>query len=91
MNLSGTLNAFRALASPRLLLPHHTVASFDLLPHPLHTALARADGAHPDIRAVVLDKDNCITVPDALELYRPYEVGIYINTQSLPLPLPLPS
>ncbi|QIW94862.1 hypothetical protein AMS68_000380 [Peltaster fructicola] len=63
-NLSGTLNAFRVLFSPSLSIPHATVSHFSHLPTPLATAFTAArSGKQPDIRAVVLDKDNCFAVP----------------------------
>ena len=54
-NLSASVNILRALASPSLLVPHATVPSFAQLAPPL------IPGA--DIRAVVLDKDNCFAAP----------------------------
>lgn len=63
-NLSGTLNAFRILFSPSLSIPQATVSHFSHIPTPLATAFPlRSNGKHPDIRAVVLDKDNCFAVP----------------------------
>ncbi|KAF8450027.1 mitochondrial PGP phosphatase [Kalaharituber pfeilii] len=74
-NLSATLNALRALKSPTLLLPHGTVSSFDQIPYPLSSAFAHVspDGKPPDIRAVVLDKDNCFAIPHHLEVYGQYK------------------
>ncbi|KAL5120020.1 hypothetical protein ACEQ8H_002118 [Pleosporales sp. CAS-2024a] len=76
MNISGTLNVFRLLRDPTLCLPQHTVSTFNHLPIPLSTALAkRDDGAGKngvDIRAVVLDKDNCFAVPHTNEIHPPY-------------------
>jgi phosphatidylglycerophosphatase GEP4 len=67
-NLSGTLNALRVLKNPALCYPHLTIPTFDHLPVPLSPALKA------DIRAVVLDKDNCFAVPYALEVYPAYRV-----------------
>jgi phosphatidylglycerophosphatase GEP4 len=78
LNISGTFNVLRLLVNPALCLPHHTVATFDQLPVPLSSAFHRAgtkasDGkAHPDIRAVVLDKDNCFAVPHQNEIHAAY-------------------
>ncbi|KAF2806576.1 HAD-superfamily phosphatase [Mytilinidion resinicola] len=73
MNISGTLNVFRLIRDPALCLPHHTVSTFNHLPVPLSRAFAARDGeAKVDIRAVVLDKDNCFAVPHADEVYKPY-------------------
>lgn len=74
MNVSGTLNAFRLLFHPTLCLPHHKVSTFDQLPVPLCQALRSRNGEKkPDIRAVILDKDNCFAVPNADHVYPPYE------------------
>ncbi|PWW79613.1 HAD-superfamily phosphatase [Tuber magnatum] len=66
-NLSATLNALRILKSPTLLYPQLTIPTFDYLPVPLSPALKG------DIRAVILDKDNCFTVPYAKEVYPAYK------------------
>ncbi|KAA8618581.1 hydrolase of the HAD superfamily [Pyrenophora tritici-repentis] len=77
MNISGTLNVFRLLREPTLCLPQHTVSTFNHLPIPLSKAFPRKDGANgqkeADIRAVVLDKDNCFAVPHTNEIHKPYE------------------
>jgi phosphatidylglycerophosphatase GEP4 len=81
-NISGTLSAFRLLRDPSLCLPHHTVPTFAHLPVPLSPALAPGGNAGgdekkrtaPDIRAVVLDKDNCFAVPHSNEIYPAYKV-----------------
>jgi phosphatidylglycerophosphatase GEP4 len=78
MNISGTLNVFRLLRDPTLCLPQHTVSTFNHLPIPLSKAVARKDGAKDpkevDIRAIVLDKDNCFAVPHTDEIHPPYNV-----------------
>ncbi|KAK0664187.1 Phosphatidylglycerophosphatase GEP4 [Lasiodiplodia hormozganensis] len=73
MNLSGTLNVFKLLRDPALCLPHHTVSTFSQLPVPLSRGLTRPDGKAVDIRAVVLDKDNCFAVPHANEVHPEYK------------------
>lgn len=74
VNLSGTINALRLLFNPSLCLPHHTVATFDQLPIPLSTAFAaRDDEKKPDIRAVILDKDNCFAIPYRNNVHEPYQ------------------
>ena len=73
LNLSASLNIFKLLAKPSLCLPHATVATFDDLPIPLNKAFA-TNGRQPDIRAVVLDKDDCFATPDHNEVYAPYKV-----------------
>ncbi|OCK78000.1 HAD-superfamily phosphatase [Lepidopterella palustris CBS 459.81] len=73
MNLSGTLNVFRLIRDPALCLPHHTVSTFNHLPVPLSKAFPPRDGEKgADIRAVVLDKDNCFAIPHANEVHKPY-------------------
>ncbi|OJD31169.1 had superfamily phosphatase [Diplodia corticola] len=73
MNLSGTLNVFKLLRDPALCLPHYTVSTFNQLPVPLSRALTRPDGKPVDIRAVVLDKDNCFAVPHTDEVHPEYK------------------
>ncbi|KAK4546419.1 hypothetical protein LTR36_002096 [Oleoguttula mirabilis] len=74
MNVSATVNILRLFANPALCLPHHTVSTFDQLPVPLSSAFRRRDGekGRPDIRAVVLDKDNCFAVPKQNTIHQPY-------------------
>jgi len=73
MNLSGTVNILRLIGNPALCLPHHTVATFDQLPIPLSAAFQSRHGEQkPDIRAVVLDKDNCFAIPKQNEVYAKY-------------------
>ncbi|KAI7132800.1 HAD-superfamily phosphatase, partial [Hortaea werneckii] len=74
MNVSATFNVFRLLANPALCLPQHTVATFDQLPIPLSLAFANKKGEKPpDIRAVILDKDNCFSVPKQNVIYPVYQ------------------
>lgn len=73
MNLSGSLNVLRLFTNPALCLPHHTIATFDQLPIPLSAAFTSRDGEKkPDIRAVVLDKDNCFAIPEQNWIYPAY-------------------
>ncbi|KAL2136943.1 hypothetical protein VTI74DRAFT_104 [Chaetomium olivicolor] len=72
LNLSASLNVFKLLAKPSLCLPHATVATFDDLPVPLDKAFAKTD-RQVDIRAVVLDKDDCFAYPERNEIYEPYK------------------
>lgn len=73
MNVSGTFNIFRLLVNPALCIPHHTIATFDQLPIPLSAAFTSRNGEKkPDIRAVVLDKDNCFAVPKQNQVYENY-------------------
>ncbi|KAL2151924.1 hypothetical protein VTH82DRAFT_5108 [Thermothelomyces myriococcoides] len=72
LNLSGTFNVLRLLVKPSLCLPHATVSTFDDLPIPLNKAFAK-NGKQPDIRAVVLDKDDCFAIPHHNEVHEPYK------------------
>lgn len=76
LNLSASLNIFKLLAKPSLCLPHATVATFDDLPIPLNKAFARS-GKQVDIKAVVLDKDDCFATPDHNEVYPSYKVILF--------------
>jgi phosphatidylglycerophosphatase GEP4 len=76
MNISGTLNVFRLIKDPALCLPHYTCSTFNQLPVPLSKAFAAKDGGQKvDIKAVVLDKDNCFAVPHFNEVHAPYQVS----------------
>jgi hypothetical protein len=76
MNISGTFNVFRLIRDPALCLPQHTVSTFNHLPIPLSKAFPRKDGRKEvDIRAVVLDKDNCFAIPHSNEVHKPYSVS----------------
>ncbi|KAM3457678.1 hypothetical protein MY5147_007362 [Beauveria neobassiana] len=72
LNLSASLNATRLLFKPSICLPHHTVSTFNDLPIPLDSVL-HARGLKANIRAVVLDKDDCFAYPDAKDVYGPYK------------------
>ncbi|TVY20165.1 Mitochondrial phosphatidylglycerophosphatase GEP4, partial [Lachnellula arida] len=70
-NVSATLNVFRLIARPTLCLPHATVSTFAQLPVPLNQAFGKYKNV--DIRAVVLDKDNCFAYPHSDEVHKPYK------------------
>ncbi len=72
LNVSATLNIFRLITRPGLCLPHATVSTFNELPVPLGKAFGKYKNV--DIKAVVLDKDNCFAYPNANTVYKPYEV-----------------
>ena len=75
MNVSAIFNAFKILVKPSLSLPHATVATFDKISIPVSQALVTANGGEPpDIKAVVLDKDNCFARPRENVIYEPYKV-----------------
>lgn len=71
MNLSASLNVFKLLRYPGLCIPHATVSTFNDLPIPLSKAFGEF---RPDIRAVILDKDNCFARPKQNSIYVPYKV-----------------
>ncbi|KAI0139385.1 HAD-superfamily phosphatase [Hypoxylon sp. NC0597] len=71
LNFSGTVNVFKLLAKPSLCLPHATVSTFNEIPSPLGKAF-ESRGKKVDIRAVVLDKDDCFAYPDTNEVYPAY-------------------
>lgn len=71
-NVSATLNLFRLAIRPALCLPQATISTFNDLPVPLNKAFAKYKS--PDIRALVLDKDNCFAMPHQNSIYKPYEV-----------------
>ncbi|KAI9791573.1 MAG: hypothetical protein M1833_001494 [Piccolia ochrophora] len=69
MNIPATLSALKLLRKPTLCLPHLTVSTFADLPLPISPSLH----AHADIRAVVLDKDNCFALPGRNEVWKPFQ------------------
>ena len=73
LNLSASLNVFKLITRPTLCLPHHSVSTFADLPIPLDSVF-KAAGRKADIRAVVLDKDDCFAYPHSNEVYKPYKV-----------------
>lgn len=75
LNVSATLNVFRLITKPTLCLPHATVSTFNQLPIPLNKALGRYGNV--DIKAVVLDKDNCFAYPHSNEIHEPYKVSTH--------------
>lgn len=77
LNLSASLNIFKLIANPSLCLPHATISTFKDLPVPLDLAFERkGSGVKVDIKAVVLDKDDCFAYPESNEVYKPYQVTL---------------
>jgi phosphatidylglycerophosphatase GEP4 len=76
-NLSATLNVFRIISRPALCLPHATISTFNQLPIPLNHAFHKYRNV--DIKAVVLDKDNCFAYPHSNDIYELYEVYIFLH------------
>lgn len=62
MNISGTLNALRVVYNPRVCMPQLVVPTFNDLPVPIN----------PNIKAVVLDKDNCFAYPQENKVWKAY-------------------
>ena len=75
MNLSGTFNVLKLIHNPSLCLSQASISNFNHLPIPLSTAFVSRHGGKVDIRAVVLDKDNCFAKPNENAVHKPYEVG----------------
>lgn len=73
LNLSASLNIFKLLARPSLCLPHATVATFNDLPMALGDLVAET-GKKVDIKAVVLDKDDCFAYPECSDIFEAYKV-----------------
>ncbi|KAJ4250748.1 hypothetical protein NW757_006949 [Fusarium falciforme] len=83
LNLSASLNITRLFFKPSLCLPHHTVSTFNDLPIPLEKGLQK-DGRKVEIKAVVLDKDDCFAYPDSIEVYGPYQTHFEKLRQAYP-------
>jgi phosphatidylglycerophosphatase GEP4 len=82
-NVSATLNVFRLITKPTLCLPHATISTFNHLPIPLNKAFGKYKNV--DIRAVVLDKDNCFACPNSNDVHKPYKVRSYSSDYGLSL------
>lgn len=77
MNTSATINVFRLIYNPTLCLPQATISNFNQLPIPLSSAFVSLSNRQKlDIRAVVLDKDNCFAKPKENNVYQPYNVCV---------------
>ncbi|SPJ72535.1 related to Phosphatidylglycerophosphatase GEP4, mitochondrial [Fusarium torulosum] len=83
LNLSASLNITRLIFKPSLCLPHHTVSTFNELPIPLEKGLQK-DGRKVEIKAVVLDKDDCFAYPDSVEVYDSYKTHFEKLRQAYP-------
>lgn len=78
LNLSATLNMFRLLVNPSVFLPHVVIGSFNHLPIPLDKT-PQFKGRKMDIKAVVLDKDDCFAYPETTGVYPKYKVPTYAD------------
>lgn len=83
LNLSGTVNVFKLLAKPSLCLPHATVSTFNEIPSPFEKVF-EAQGRKVDIRAVVLDKDDCFAYPNTNEIYPAYTERLRLLQKEYP-------
>lgn len=63
MNLNATFNALRLLYNHSLCFPRLRISNFNELPVPIH----------PSVKAVVVDKDNCIALQDDDKIWPEYE------------------
>ena len=63
INIYATWNSLRLLFQPGICLPHATYGTFMEMKIPFPKV----------IRGVALDKDNCFSKPDALEVWPEYE------------------
>lgn len=73
LNLSASLSIFKLLAKPSLCLPHATVVTFNDLPLALGDLVAEK-GKKVNIKAIVLDKDDCFAYPERSEIFEAYKV-----------------
>ncbi|PHH82558.1 hypothetical protein CDD82_5578 [Ophiocordyceps australis] len=83
LNLSASSNVWRLVAKPSLSLPHYTIGTFNDLPIPLDQGLL-SKGYKSDIRAVVLDKDDCFALPGRLHVHEPYRKHFEALKQAYP-------
>ena len=84
MNVSASLNAFKLLIKPSICIPHSTISTFNDLQIPVSKAfMPLNDGNEPEIRAVVLDKDDCFAIPKETVIYKPYYVCVRILYKQL--------
>ena len=74
LNITATLSLFRLITKPSLCLAQATVPTFNEVPIPLNKAFERKYKG-VDIRAVVLDKDNCFAWPKENVVAKGYEVS----------------
>jgi len=79
LNLSASLNVFKLISKPTLCLPHATFSSFNDLPIPLGKAFKSQGQQEPNIKAIVLDKDDCFALPNTNQIYGPYEVTTHLS------------
>ncbi|EMR10346.1 HAD phosphatase, family IIIA [Pneumocystis murina B123] len=76
MNIKAIIPSISSLFSPSSLVPHIIINNFSQIPTNISEVLKNKFRHFSDldinIQAIILDKDNCITVPGELELYPSY-------------------
>lgn len=81
-NLSGTLGALSLIFRPAQCLPQAVVRNFNELPIPISKAFeSDARFRKVNIRAVVLDKDDCFARPGETEIAAEFKVRIAFITR----------
>lgn len=91
LNISATLNLLRLISQPNLCLPQCTISTFAQIPVPLDDAFVDKRGQkRTDIKAVILDKDNCFATPHTNYVHESYQVWKQ-QLFSLSKPTPPPS
>lgn len=77
MNLPGLVQGLACVFRPSRLLPSITVDEFSDLPQNIADALKQVIRDEKiDIRALVLDKDNCFARPLTTEIWPKYQVSL---------------
>lgn len=78
-NLSGTLSSLSLLFRPSLCIPQAAVRNFNDLPLPLSRAFEDDKRfGKVNIRAVVLDKDDCFARPGETEVAPEFKVRYFV-------------
>ena len=63
MNLPAVVGLSKVIRRPSICLPHYIVPTFADIPTNFNDSFKRSSSKQIDIKAVVLDKDNCFAVP----------------------------
>ncbi|KTW29681.1 HAD phosphatase, family IIIA [Pneumocystis carinii B80] len=76
MNIRAIIPCFSSLFNPSLLVPHLIINNFSQIPINISQTLklhfTHLSDSDINIKALILDKDNCITIPGDLNLYSSY-------------------
>lgn len=85
-NLSGTLSSLSLLFRPSQCIPQAVVRNFNDLPLPLSRAFDNDKRfGKVNIRAVVLDKDDCFARPGETEVAPEFKVRCFFRSCQYPL------